>query len=86
MQNTPFDQFLQSLLNLQNDANLFWLFMKMLFLLAFFLYILFAVVVVRQVYAMTAAFKTTAEFVLKVFAVAHLIFAIVILLAAYLIL
>lgn len=80
------DSFFRLFLNLPADVEFFWLIVKLFFILAFILYFLFAIIVVRQVFMMTKTFKTSAEFVLKTFSIIHLFFAVGLLVASYLIL
>ena len=63
-----------------------WLIIKIFAVIALAIYLVFAVVVVRQVQLMTQTLKVGFEAPLKLFAYAHLVFAIVVLLAAVLIL
>lgn len=86
----PNDQFFNSFFALiTNPAevqNAFWVGFKILVLLAFLLYIFFAVIVVRQVHLMSKTFVTSAEPLLKLLAYTHLLFALGILFFAYVIL
>lgn len=61
--------------NVQQDVNIFWMFMKYCFVFAFLLYLMFAIIVLRQVFMMTKTFRTSAELLLKVFAFIHLLFS-----------
>ncbi len=60
--------------------------LKLIFLLAFLLYVIFAIVVIRQVFLMEQTINTPLHFVLKVFAVGHLIVSIFVFLMAFLVL
>jgi len=70
-----FDRFIFILSDVQRDTTVFWILVKYCFVLAFFLYFLFALLVLRQTFLMAQTFKTTAEPVLKIFAFIHLLFA-----------
>ena len=83
---SPLNVLLISLFNVQNDAEILWVLIKIMFLVAFFMYFLFSLIVVRQVFIMTSTFKTPAAPMLKLFAFVHLFFAVGIVIAAYLIL
>jgi hypothetical protein len=63
-----------------------WLIAKIFASIAFLLYIVFAVVVVRQVQLMTDTLDVGFELPLKMLALGHLIFAVIVLLTALLIL
>lgn len=73
-------------LDVSTDISIFWFVMKIFFIIAFFLYFLFALIVMRQVFMMTTTFKTDAELVLKIFSFLHLFFAIAVLIASFVIL
>lgn len=53
-----------------------WFLVKLAFMFAQFLYIVFAIVVVRQVYLMTGTVQTGFEFPIRSLAWIHLFFAI----------
>lgn len=80
------DSIIKPLFNLSADVAIFWAVFKIFFLIAFFMYFLFSIIVVRQVFIMTQTFKTSAETILKLFAFVHLFFSIGLIIAAYLIL
>lgn len=61
---------------------LIWNLTKILFLFAFLIYMIFAVVVVRQFYLMTTTIKVGFEFPLRLFAWVHLFAAILVFLFA----
>ena len=63
-----------------------WLIAKIFASCAFLLYIVFAVVVVRQVQLMTDTLDVGFELPLRMLALGHLIFAVIVLLTALLIL
>ncbi|PJE67212.1 hypothetical protein COU95_03650 [Candidatus Shapirobacteria bacterium CG10_big_fil_rev_8_21_14_0_10_40_9] len=76
-----FDQILNFLLSIQ-----IWTISKIIVCFALFLYIIFAVVVVRQVRLMTEAIDFSLDWFLKTVAMIHLLGAIVVLLLAIIIL
>lgn len=76
-----FDQILNFLLSIQ-----IWTISKIIVCFALFLYIIFAVVVVRQVRLMTEAINFSLDWFLKMVAMIHLLGAIVVLLLAAVIL
>lgn len=57
--------------------------LKALFLLAFGLYVVFAFVVVRQVYLMEQTINTPLHIPLKIFAIGHLLVAVFVFLLAF---
>ena len=63
-----------------------WLIAKIFVLIAFFLYIIFSVVVVRQVELMTATLEVGFETQIKLLSYLHLLFALFVFLAALIIL
>lgn len=63
-----------------------WLIAKIFILIAFFLYIIFSVVVVRQVELMTGTLEVGFETQLKLLSYLHLLFAVAVFLAALIIL
>ena len=63
-----------------------WLFVKVLYLLGFAMYVLFSLVVIRQVYMMTNTYKSSAEALLRTLAILHCVVALGALLVALLIL
>ena len=71
-----FDQLFQVLSNPATATNAFWLIMKLMFLIAFALYIAFAVVVWRQVQLMTNTYQTGAKGPLRILAIVHFSFAV----------
>ncbi len=76
-----FDQILNFLLSIQ-----IWTISKIIVCFALFLYIIFAVVVVRQVRLMTEAIDFSLDWFLKMVAMIHLLGAIFVLLLAAVIL
>ena len=62
---------------------LIWDIAKLFFLFAYLVYIVFAVVAVRQVYLMTQTIQVGFEFVLKTIAWFHLFISIAVLLYAF---
>ena len=87
MNNTPLIHQLALIVNGSTSMeSVFWGGLKWLYLLAFFLYLLFALIVVRQVDMMTRAFQTSAEGLLKIFSYLHFGFAVVVLVVAILVL
>ncbi|MCD8484893.1 hypothetical protein LRY65_03820 [Candidatus Woesebacteria bacterium] len=60
--------------------------LKASFLVAFALYVVFAIVVIRQVFLMEHTINTPLHFVLKVFAIGHLIVSLFVFLLAFLVL
>ena len=76
-----FDKILNFLINIQ-----IWTISKAIVCFALFLYIIFAVVVVRQVRLMTEAIDFSLDWFLKMVAMIHLLGAIFILLLAIIIL
>jgi len=76
-----FDQILNFLLSIQ-----IWTISKIIVCFALFLYIIFAVVVVRQVRLMTEAIDFSLDWFLKTVTMIHLLGAIVVLLLAIIIL
>lgn len=84
------DQWINGLFTFLSDPSqlqdTFWAGFKILVLLAFLLYILFAVIVVRQVHLMAKTFVTSAEPFLKLLAYIHLLFSLGVLFFAYIIL
>lgn len=63
-----------------------WFIVKLLFLFAFTIYIVFAAVVVRQTYLMTSTVRLGLEFFIKALAWAHLFVALGVFLFAFIIL
>lgn len=63
-----------------------WFFVKLLFLFAIGIYLVFASVVVRQVYLMTSTIRMSFEFVAKMLVWLHLFLAIAVFLIALIIL
>jgi len=63
-----------------------WLIAKIFVLIALFLYILFALVVIRQVKLMTETLRVGLEFPLKTASYLHLVFAIIVFCLALIIL
>lgn len=59
-----------------------WFVVKLFFLLALVIYLVFASVVVRQVYLMLSTLKVGFDFPIKTIAWLHLLFAIVVFLVA----
>ena len=59
-----------------------WFVLKIIYLVGFVLYLIFATITVRQVYLMTSTLKLEMEFIIKFLAWIHLCFAVVILLLA----
>lgn len=76
------DRFLLTLGNPEASVNLGWSLVGYLFVLGFFIYIAFALMVVRQVHLMTHTFKTGIDGGLKVAAYVHLVVAILVALFA----
>lgn len=54
-----------------------WIFLKILFLMAFFIYVAFAVIVVRQVKLMSQTLNGVLDFHLKIIAWIHLLVAMI---------
>lgn len=79
---TIYDSLINQLLDIPSDIAIIWLFVKFGFIIAFGLYFLFAIIVVRQITMMTKTITTPAEPVLKLFAYVHLIFALIVLLGS----
>lgn len=63
-----------------------WFIVKLLFLFALLLYVVFATVVVRQVYLMTKTLHTSFDFVVRSFAWLHLFVALAVIIFALFIL
>jgi hypothetical protein len=72
---TPFDQFIQSL-SLSSFDSIFWIFIKVLFVIGFTLYLFFAAVVIRQVKIMGEVIEGLFVWPLKVLSWVHLLVAI----------
>ncbi|MCX6724801.1 MAG: hypothetical protein NTV20_01735 [Candidatus Shapirobacteria bacterium] len=70
---TPFEQFIQ---NLSVGSFNFWFLIKILFVIGFGLYIAFAAIVIRQVKVMSEVVEGLSVWPLKIFAWAHLAFAV----------
>lgn len=81
-----FDSLFFFLANPNSTVGVFWFLMKILYLVGFGLYVLFAGVVVRQVTMMTNTYQTGAELFLKTVAMVHFVIAIGVLILAFLIL
>lgn len=60
-------------------TNLFFSFLKVLFIIAGLLYVAFAIVVVRQIYTMHETLVTSLEGVLKLLGYIHLVLSIAVL-------
>lgn len=86
MNPNPIDQLFPGIGSPAGIENAFWGGVKWLYLLAFFLYVLFALIVIRQVDMMTRTFQTSAESILKVFSYIHFAVAVGILVIAVMIL
>jgi hypothetical protein len=79
----PIDALIQPFFNLPADVSIFWTLMGILLEVGFFIYFLFALIVVRQVFLMSATFQTSAGIILKIFSFIHLFFAIAMLLTTF---
>lgn len=82
---TPFEHFIQWLVSIGPQAA-FWGMIKILFLLGFFLYIAFALVVIRQTSLMTKTLIGGFAAPIKIVVLAHLGVAIAVFLLALMIL
>jgi len=85
MNSTPFDQFVNFIVQLIPVFSIWWL-IKLLYLAVLGLYIAFAVIVVRQLKLMSETVKASLNALLSVIAVAHLLVAILVFLLALVIL
>lgn len=68
------------------DVSIYWGIAKGFILVAFFLYIIFSFVIVRQVQLMTLTLEVGFETQLKILSYLHLAFAILVFLAALIVL
>ncbi|MEO8581480.1 MAG: DUF5657 family protein [Patescibacteria group bacterium] len=84
--NVPFDQLLLPFLNVSTGVTLFWDVIGLMLLIGFFVYALFALIVIRQVFLMASTFKTTAGIVLKMFSFVHFFFAVSMIIFAFIVL
>jgi len=82
---TPFEQFIQFLVNLGPSFTFWWL-VKILFLIGLGLYLAFAVIVVRQVKMMSQALDGSFNLVIKFISWVHLGVAIGVFILAWVIL
>lgn len=82
---TPFEKIAQIFINYP-PASVFWLVMKMLFLLAFLIYIAFAAMVIRQIGLMAKTLNTDFAIPIKLIAWVHLAMVILVFLLALVIL
>ncbi len=73
-----FDQFLQKLLDPGVELFLFTSFLKVMFLLGFGIYILFAGMVVKQIFMMTKTIQTPLAPFLKIFGLGYLVLSIIV--------
>ena len=72
---TPFDQFIQSL-SIDSFNSIFWVFLKILFVIGFGLYLAFAVVIVRQVKIMGEVIDGLFTWPFRILSWIHLLVAI----------
>jgi len=74
---TPFEQFIQNLINTPFN---FWILIKILFVIGFGLYLAFAAIVIRQVKIMSEVVEGLSVWPLRLFAWIHLGVAVFVLL------
>jgi hypothetical protein len=87
MNSTNFlDQLMSPFFNVATDISIFWFIVKIFFIVGFMLYVLFSILIVRQVVMMTNTFRTSAEWVLKILSFVHLFFAVAVLVASFVVL
>lgn len=80
---TPFEEFVQ---NLALSGFNFWFLIKILFIIAFGLYLFFAIIIVRQVKIMFETLKGMLDWPIKLIAWVHLGIAVFIFILAFIIL
>lgn len=81
--NNPLDILFKPFMDVPTDVSIFWNLIGILFMIGFFIYSLFALIVIRQVFLMASTFRTSAGLILKVFSFIHFFFAVGMLFLAY---